>query len=156
MDKTTTTKLASQSILARLPVIGTIAPVSPTRMLSMVEVHDYLYHSGLMDAAKSFVTKNPNASLRDLQFHLAELCKKEPYLTECGTFLWGYYDYAPVRRALYEDAVGNFFVKLDYKWRAVFPIDRFGSLIGAFSKELKPIYGYFCSDNHRAARPHTF
>lgn len=155
MDKKIATKPACQRTLARPPVIGTNTPAAPTRMLSMVVVHEWLYHSYWMDDAKSFVAKTPNASLRDLQLHIIELYEKEPDF-EIGTFIWGYQHFAPVKRVLHEDAADNLFVKFNNKWRLVFPIDRFGSLIGTHYEKLTPISGYFCVGNSWAARPHTF
>lgn len=155
MDKKIATKPACQRTLARPPVIGTNTPTAPTRMLSMVVVHDSLYHSYWMEDAKFFVANNPNASLRDLQLHIIGLHEKQPDF-ESGTFVWGHYDFAPVKWVLHEDAAGNFFVKFGNKWRCVFPIDRFGSLIGYHHENFKPISGYFCADYPRAARPHTF
>lgn len=155
MYKKIATKLACRRTLAGLPVIGKSTPVAPTRMLSMVMVHEDVYHSLWMDDAKSFVARFPNASLRDLQLHIIRLCEKDPDF-EYGAFVWGHWDFAPVKRALHEDAAGNFFVKKGNKWRSVFPIDRFGSLIGAHHENFKPISGYFCADNSKVARPHSF
>lgn len=155
MDKRVTTKLACPRTLARLPLFGAANPAAPTRMLSMVEVHDFLYHSLWMEDAKSFVANNPNASLRELQIYISSLCETNPDLAESGSYIWGGHGFAPVKRALHEDAAGSFFVKHDNKWKPVFPIDRFGSLIGTNYEDLKPINGYFCPDLGRVGRPHT-
>lgn len=157
MDRNFEIKFACSRTLARLPVTGKCTPIEPTKMLSMVLVHEEVYHSFWMDDAKSFVKKSPNASLLDLQLHIIQLYgkNKKPDF-ETGIFVWGHWDFAPVKRALHEDAVGNFFTKIDNKWRSVFPIDRFGSLIGSSHGDFKPINGYFCADRSRAARPHTF
>ena len=108
-----------------------------------------------MENAKSFVTQNPNSTLRELETFITELCEKDPEnACRYGYFLWGYDRVASIKRALHEDAEGNLFIKHEEKWKAVFPIDRFGSLIGS-SHGLEPIYGYFCPSQLRFGKPHT-
>lgn len=156
MDNKSAIKLACPRALARLPIMGPINPVAPTKMLSMVDVHDFLSHSWWMDEAITFVKKNPNATLRELQTYIVGLSKKDVWKAKYyASSLWMYDRVASVKRALHEDADGNFFVKHDSKWKAVFPIDRFGSLIWT-SHGLKPITGYFCPSLSRVGRPHTF
>lgn len=156
MDKSTAIKLACSRTLARAPLMGAVNPVAPTKMLSMVEVHDFLSHSCWMADAEPFVTRNPNATLRELQTYIIGLSKKDPESAKYyGSSLWMYDRVASVKRALHEDAHGNLFVKHDNKWKIVFPIDRFGSLIWT-RHGLKPINGYFCPSLSRVSRPHTF
>ena len=124
-------------------------------MLEMVEVHDFLYHSGWMEGAKLFVAKNPNTTLRELQAHIVALSKDDPDTTEWyGTYVWGYDRVSSVKRALHEDAEGHKFIKHEYKWKIVFPIDRFGSLIGT-SHNLDPLLGFFCPSLSRVGKDHT-
>lgn len=155
MDKSAARKLACPRTLARGALMGAVSPVEPTRMLSMVDVHEFLYHNFLwMEDAKAFVKNNPNSTLRDLQAFVNDLFEKDSSNACYGSFLWGYDRVASIKRALHEDAEGNLFIKHEQKWKSVFPIDRFGSLIGT-THGLEPICGYFCPSFNRFGKRHT-
>ena len=154
ISKSTPFRRACSRTLAAVVLKDKHVPSVPLRMLSKEPVHDFLYHTRWMDDAKKYVMKHSDASLFDLQEFIIKLSDQDPENAAWyNASLWMYDRCSHVKRAIYEDAAGLFFVKHDNLWKVVFPIDRFGSLIST-RHELDPISGYFCPSLNDRSRPH--
>ncbi|MDI1309402.1 MAG: hypothetical protein PSV17_08200 [Methylotenera sp.] len=132
---------ASEKIKLSFPLSKAIFPTLPLKMLSTTLVYEFFTNSENYEIAKKLLKKSPDASLNDLLDILKKLNVEEKI---CCPYLWGLQPFAPSKRAIYEDVLGNRFIKLDNKWRQVFQTDYFGDLLGIYLTEgIVPKNAYF-------------
>ena len=116
-------------------------PVEPLDMYSKAYVYEFFTNSENTDLIRTHLEKSPDTTLAEAEKILAELYNKKKI---DRIYMWGLADLAPAKRAIYQDALGNKYIKLDNKWRIIFQTDSFGSLLGdTDSQDAIPRNAYF-------------
>ena len=141
---------ASSNHLAEPYVHGRRSPSVPCRMLEKVDVFDCWTCPPILRIAKTLVPPGSEVTLRELQqsiYDRGRLGKADyPYVW------WLPVNARPKARALYEDASGLAFVKLNSVWQLAYPLHIIRGLVGAQHgdsfESVKGLQGYFVVWEH--------
>lgn len=137
-------------------VQGAPSPIKPLKMLSNVSVHDGWANPYGLKIAKEIISSKKDINLRGL---LEELLTGN-MSDEIGCpYVWWVFPNPNRVRAIYEDAHGMTYVKLNNLWQLVYSIHSLGALAGGQgtdSYETLPKGGYFVVwDNEDQAQRHN-
>ena len=133
--------VASTRLKVALALAKASTPIEPMDMYSKADVYEFFTNSENTDVIRKHLLNRPEASLAEAEKILAELYNREKV---DRAYMWGIQDFTPAKRAIYQDALGNKYIKLDNKWRLVFQTDSFGSLLGVTdSRDTIPRNAYF-------------
>ena len=138
---------------ARPWVEGRESPSHPVKMLSVRDVYSGWSNPAGVKLAKKFLETDPNLTMRELAELMLRSKSDYPYIW------WCYGANAPVKRAIYEDAEGLNFVKLNNKWQMAYSTLSSGILVGCQSgknyEDLPPNAYFVLWENEGVAREHT-
>lgn len=152
-DKNATLRKGSGFKKAAPWVNGLPGPAMPTQMMSNVDVFDSWQNPQSMAQAKKIV----GTSSITVKALVEELIKLVTIGKITYPYLWWLWPYSSNKRAIYQDANGITFVKLNNKWHLAYPVRSLGALVGSQGSNYEdlPLNAYFVSwENENIARQH--